>query len=209
MVGNSKQLARNPVGENQDCENENEPTLVPSTLVIHGGRTGRFTKHANTFPKEGNKQNAETKARALNRALMGENIILQNPIGGGNEWGGGTGTLTAPTIGHQQDAGGGNTGWSALTEAVKMFGLEVITQEFSKKILKWQADVERESTKCTKFKIQVAEAANMRIFVGMVKWDAELKIIHSMLKWIDFFVAQNISGNVIAFKGDRLLEGRP
>ena len=58
------------------------------------------------------------------------------------------------------------------------------------KLLKQQADVERESTKCTKFKIQVAEKANMRIFVGMVKWDAELKIIHSMFKWIDFFVAQ-------------------
>ena len=30
-----------------------------------------------------------------------------------------------------------------------------------------------------------------------------------MLKYNDFFVAQNISGNVIAFMGGRPLEGRP
>ena len=53
---------------------------------------------------------------------MGENTILQNTIGGGNEWGGGTGTMSALTAGHQQGARGGNTGWSVLTEAVKMFG---------------------------------------------------------------------------------------
>ena len=49
----------------------------------------------------------------------------------------------------------------------------------------------------------------MRIFVRMVKGGAELKIFHSMLKYNYFFVAQNISGNVIAFMGDRPLEGRP
>ena len=43
----------------------------------------------------------------------------------------------------------------------------------------------------------------------MVKGDAELKIFHSMLKYNDLFVAQNISGNVIAFMLDRPLEGRP
>ena len=63
---------------------------------------------------------------------MGENLILQNPIGGGNKWGGGTETMAALTAGHQQDAGGGNIGWSALTEAVKVFGPAAITQEFSK-----------------------------------------------------------------------------
>ena len=65
------------------------------------------------------------------------------------------------------------------------------------------------STKCSTFKIQAVEAANLRVFVGMVKGDAELKIFHSMLKYNNFFVAQNISVDVIAFIGDRPLEGRP
>ena len=55
-VGNRKHLARHPVGENQDWENENEPTLGPSTLGIHGGRAGRFTKQGTTLPKERNKK---------------------------------------------------------------------------------------------------------------------------------------------------------
>ena len=38
------------------------------------------------------------------------------------------------------------------------------------------------------------EAANLRVFVGMVKGDAKLKIFHSMIKYNDLFVAQNISG---------------
>ena len=49
----------------------------------------------------------------------------------------------------------------------------------------------------------------MGVFVGIVKGDAELKIFHSMLKYNDCFVAQNIYGNVIAFMGDCPLEGRP
>ena len=49
--------------------------------------------------------------------------------------------MAALTAGHQQGTGGGNTGWSAHTEAVKMLGPEDITQDFSKKLLKWQADV--------------------------------------------------------------------
>ena len=36
---------------------------------------------------------------------MGENPILQNTIGGGNEWGVVTGTMAALTAGHQQGAG--------------------------------------------------------------------------------------------------------
>ena len=76
------------------------------------------------------------------------------------------------------------------------------------KILKWQADIGEESIKCATFKIQAVEAAKLREFVGVVKEDAELKILHSMLKYNDLFVAQNISGNVISFMGDRPLEGR-
>ena len=77
-----------------------------------------------------------------------------------------------------------------------------------KKLLKWQADVGGESKKCATFKIQAAEAANLWVFVGMVKGDEELKIFHSMLKYNDLFVAQNLSKNVISFMGDRPLEGR-
>ena len=65
-----------------------------------------------------------------------------------------------------------------------------------------------ESTKCATFKIKAAEAENLRVFVGMVKGDAELKLFHCMLKYNDLFVSQNLSGNVIAFMGDRPLEGR-
>ena len=63
---------------------------------------------------------------------MGENSILKNTIGGGNELGGGTGTISSPTVGQKQGGGRGSTGWSALTEAVKMFRPAAITQEFSK-----------------------------------------------------------------------------
>ena len=59
---------------------------------------------------------------------MGENPIPQNTIGGGNEWGGGTGTIAALTAGRQQGAWGGGTGCSALTEAVKHFAPAAITQ---------------------------------------------------------------------------------
>ena len=52
------------------------------------------------------------------------------------------------------------------------------------------------SKKCATIKILAAEAANLRVFVGMVKGDAELKIFCSMLKYNNLFVAQNISGNI-------------
>ena len=64
--------------------------------------------------------------------LMGGNQMLQNTVGGVNGMGGGIGTTAAPTAGHQQGTGRGSTGWSALTEAVKMFGTAATTQEFSK-----------------------------------------------------------------------------
>ena len=87
---------------------------------------------------------------------------------------GGTETTATPTSVKHKGTGRGSTGWSALTEAVKMFGTAAITQEFSKKLLKWQADVGGESTKCATFKIQAAEAENLRVFVVMVKEDTEL-----------------------------------
>ena len=62
----------------------------------------------------------------------------------------------------------------------EIFRLAAITQEFLEKLIKWQADVGGESTNCAMFKIQVVEAANLRLFVSMVKGDAELKIFHLM-----------------------------
>ena len=56
-----KQPARNPVGGNQVWDKENDPTLTPSTLGIHGGRAGLFTKQVTTLPEEGNKQNEGKK----------------------------------------------------------------------------------------------------------------------------------------------------
>ena len=40
--------------------------------------------------------------------------------------------MAALTAGQQQGAGRGDTGWSALTEDVTIFGPAAITQEFSK-----------------------------------------------------------------------------
>ena len=104
--GNHKQPATNPIGGSRGWENGNEPMSAPRTLGIHGGRAGRFTKQATTLLEEGNKQNSGIKARALHRVLMGENPILQNKIGGGNESRGGTGTMVSLTAGQQQCAGG-------------------------------------------------------------------------------------------------------
>ena len=123
--------------------------------------------------------------------------------------GGGTGTTSAPTAGQQQGVGRGGTGWSALTEAMKMFGPAATMKEFSKKLIKWQEYFRGESKKCTTFKIQAVEAANLRVFVGTVKGDRELKIFHSTLKYNNFFVTQNISVNFIAFMGDHPPEERP
>ena len=57
--------------------------------------------------------------------------------------------------------------------------------------------------------MQAVEAANLQVFVGMVKVDVELKLFCSMAKYNDLFVAPNLSGNVIAFMGYHPLEGRP
>ena len=45
--------------------------------------------------------------------------------------------------------------------------------------------------------------------MGVVKDDAELKLFHSMVKYNDVCVDQELSGNVIALMGDHPLEGRP
>ena len=45
--------------------------------------------------------------------------------------------------------------------------------------------------------------------MGTVKGDTELKISHSMIKYNDMFVTNNLSGSVIGFMGDRILARRP
>ena len=60
---NCKQLARNPAGGSQGWEKENAPTLAPSTLVIHGGASGIFTKQATTLPAERNTPRIGTKSQ--------------------------------------------------------------------------------------------------------------------------------------------------
>ena len=81
-------------------------------------------------------------------------------------------------------------------------GQQLQSRSFSKELLKWQADVGGESIKCATFKAQAVEASNLRVFVGMVKGDAELKLFYSMLKYNDIFVAPNLSGNMIVSIGD-------
>ena len=56
-----------------------------------------------------------------------------------------------------------------MTKAATMFGPSAITQEFSKKLLKWQAYAGGESTKCAMFKIQAGEAENLRGIFGYGK----------------------------------------
>ena len=53
------------------------------------------------------------------------------------------------------------------------------------------------------------ESHNLQIFVEIVRGDTELKVFHSMVKYNDIFVTNNISGSVIVFMGDRPLAGRP
>ena len=81
---------------------------------------------------------------------------------------------------------------SALMSDMKMFGLAATTYESSKKNLKWQADVGGESTKCAMLKTQAMEAANLRVFVCIVKGGAELKFFQSTFKYDDFFFSQSL-----------------
>ena len=78
--------------------------------------------------------------------------------------------------------GRGNTLCSALTASVKSFGPAATTQEFSKKLLKWQANVVGDSTKRALFKTQVGGVSDLRLLIFMVRGDAELKLFDSMVK---------------------------
>ena len=131
-----------------------------------------MTQQATTFMAEGHVPTAGTIAQKLHRALMGGTPTLHNTGVRGDGIGGTTGTESAPLAateaGQHQLVGRGSTGWSALTEAVTMVGLAATMQDFSKKLLKCQADVDGESTKCATFKTQTLEAANLWVFVGMV-----------------------------------------
>ena len=52
--------------------------------------------------------------------------MLHNTVGGGNVMGGWTEKTSSPTAGQQQGTGRGSTGWSDLTEAIKIFGTAAI-----------------------------------------------------------------------------------
>ena len=66
-----------------------------------------------------------------------------------------------------------------------MFGTAAITQEFSKKILKWKADSVGESTKCATFKIQAVE--EFADICGYGKRVREIKYISFNVKIQQFF----------------------
>ena len=95
---------------------------------------------------------------ALHWMMMEGNLMQQNAGVGGIGVGGAAATAATPTTstasGKQQFAGRRSTVWSALTDFVKISGPAVTTQEFSKKLYKWKADVGGDSTKCATFKIQ-------------------------------------------------------
>ena len=142
-AGNCTQPARNPVyratvevktifrGVN-GWGNDSAPTSAPRTLGISGGVVGRLTQQATTLQAGGNAPRAGTIVQDLHRALMGGNRTLHSTGMGGNIMGGATGTAEALAAGHQLFAGRGSTGWSALTEPVKMFVPGETTHEFSK-----------------------------------------------------------------------------
>ena len=145
LARNCMQRARNPVEQaTGDVEtifvgvngwgNESAPPLAAHTMGITGDAAVMITQQATTFPAGGNAPMAGTTLQNLNKALMGGNPTLHNTVVRGNGMGGSTGTVAAPpatlTTGQHQCASRGSTGWSALTEAVKMFGPAATTQEF-------------------------------------------------------------------------------
>ena len=121
--------------------NNSAPPSAPLMLGITGGAAVMMPQHATTFTSGGNAHMAGKTAQNLHRAMMGETPTLHNTVVGGNIIGGTTGISAAPpaapSAGQKQCMGRGSTGWSVLTEAVKMFGPEAKMQEFSKKLLKW------------------------------------------------------------------------
>ena len=135
--------------------------------------------------------------------------MLHSTVVGGNEMGEAKGTVSAPAEGQQQGAGRGSTGWSMLTEDMKMFGIASTMQDFSKKHTEmvgrfWGAVDKVRHIKNT--------SGGSGEFV-VICWDGKRRCgvynFHLMLKYNDLFATQNLSDNVIAFMGDRPFEGRP
>ena len=114
--------------------NESAPPLAAHTMGITGDAAVMITQQATTFPAGGNAPMAGTTLQNLNKALMGGNPTLHNISLGGNEMEGATGTaaapLESPAAGQKKCMRRESTGWSALTESVKIFG--PATQEISK-----------------------------------------------------------------------------
>ena len=152
-------------GDGNSWDNDSAPPSAPLTLGIYGGADVTMTEQATTFAEGGNVPNAGTIAASLYQTLMGGNPTQHNAGVGGNGVGGVTVAAAMSTsetaAGQQQFTGRGSIVWSALTAALKTFWLAATMQEFSKKMLEWQADIGGESTKCAMFKTQAAEAANL------------------------------------------------
>ena len=83
-----------------------------------------------------------------------------------------------------------------LTGDVKMFGTAATMQEFSEKLLKWQADVGGGQQNAQRLKRSRWKRQICRYLL-----DAELNLFHYMLKYNYSFFDSNIYGNVIAFMG--------
>ena len=70
-----------------------------------------------------------------------------------------------------------------------------------------QADVAGENERKKTFKTKTTEANSLRFFVANLVGETDLNLFHSLVKYNDMFVATSMSGHVVAFLGDRELEG--
>ena len=156
-------------------------------MGIPEGAAGRLKQQAKTFPDGGNAPRAVTTAQDIHRSLMGRNHTLNSTVMGGNSIGEATGTtaaLAAPAAARCREGG---YGMVRTDGGCEIFWSSSDKAGFFEKTSEIAVGCQGESNKCATFKIQAVEAANLRVFVGMVKGDAELKILHSMLEYNDFF----------------------
>ena len=116
--------------------NESAPPSAPLMLRIPGGADAMMTQQATALTEGGNATMAETTSKNLHRVLIGGTPTLHNTVVGGNGMGGTTGimagTPVAPATWKKHCTGRRSTGWSVLTEAVKIFEPEETMQEFLK-----------------------------------------------------------------------------
>ena len=126
---------------NTSWGNDSEPLSDPIIMKISGGAALMMTQQDTTFATGVNSPNAVTTAASLNRMMMGGTLMQQNAGVGGNGLRGAAEAAAKPKsatdVGRQKFLGSGIMVWCTMTAAVKHFGPESTTQEFSKKLLKW------------------------------------------------------------------------